>query len=280
MSARYSAVPLAEAREESEFGGKAVQLGAAIRARLPVPPGVALGTEVVAATAAGDPTATAVLSNLRKSIEGPLAVRSSCVGEDSAVASFAGQHQTRLNVRTAEQLTDAVAAVWRSGRSEAALAYRRKLGLGEEPRMGVVVQQLVEPEVAGVLFTRNPVTGAGERLIEAAWGLGESVVQGLVTPDIYRVSRSGEVLECTPGTKDVAVYILPEGGTQKAKVPAKFVRTLCLDDARLRELHALAMRCEKTFGGAQDLEWAFAGGTLYLLQRRAVTSAMKKAGDR
>ena len=238
MSARYSAVPLAEAREESEFGGKAVQLGAAIRARLPVPPGVALGTEVVAATAAGDPTATAVLSNLRKSIEGPLAVRSSCVGEDSAVASFAGQHQTRLNVRTAEQLADAVGDVWRSGRSEAALAYRRKLGLGE------------------------------------------SVVQGLVTPDIYRISRSGEVLECTPGTKDVAVYILPEGGTQKAKVPAKFVRTLCLDDARLRELHALAMRCEKTFGGAQDLEWAFAGGTLYLLQRRAVTSAMKKGDDR
>ena len=102
MSASYAAVPLAEAREESEFGGKAVQLGAAIRAGLPVPPGMALGTEVVAAAAAGDPAATAVLSNLRESLKGPLAVRSSCVGEDSAVASFAGQHQTRLNVRTAE----------------------------------------------------------------------------------------------------------------------------------------------------------------------------------
>jgi pyruvate,water dikinase len=271
VSVSYAAVPLGEAREESEFGGKAVQLGAAIRAGLPVPPGMALGTEVVAAAAAGDPAATAVLSNLRESLKGPLAVRSSCVGEDSAVASFAGQHQTRLNVRTAEQLADAVGDVWRSGRSEAALAYRRKLGLGEEPRMGVVVQQLVEPEVAGVLFTRNPVTGAEERLIEAAWGLGESVVQGLVTPDIYRVSCSGEVLERTPGTKDVAVHILPEGGTREAEVPAELVCALCLDDKQLRELHALAMRCEKTFGGTQDLEWAFAGGALYLLQRRVVT---------
>ena len=143
--------------------------------------------------------------------------------------------------------------------------------------MGVVVQQLVEPEVAGVLFTRNPVTGAEEHLIEAAWGLGESVVQGLVTPDIYRVSRSGEVLERTSGTKDVAVHILSEGGTQEAEVPAQLVRTRCLDDQQLHELHALAMRCEKTFGGTQDLEWAFAGGALYLLQRRAVPRGLPDA---
>jgi pyruvate, water dikinase len=84
------------------------------------------------------------------------------------------------------------------------------------------------------------------------------------------------VLERTPGTKDIEVRVLPEGGTREAEVPAELVRALCLGDKQLRELHALAMRCEKAFGGAQDLEWAFAGGTLYLLQRRAVTSAMKK----
>jgi pyruvate, water dikinase len=201
MTTSYAPVPLAEAFEEEEFGGKAVQLGTAIRAGLPVPPGMALGAGWVAALAARDPTATTALSGLRGGATGPLAVRSSCVGEDSTGASFAGQHLTKLGVRTAEQLADAIRAVWESGCSEAALAYRRRLGLTGEPRMGVVVQQLVEAEVAGVLFTRNPVTGADERVIEAAWGLGESVVQGMVTPDLYRVGRRGEVLERRVGHK-------------------------------------------------------------------------------
>jgi phosphoenolpyruvate synthase/pyruvate phosphate dikinase len=79
------------------------------------------------------------------------------------------------------------------------------------------------------------------------------------------------VLERTSGMKDIAICIVPEGGTQEAEVPAECVHALCLDDAQLRELHALATRCEKTFGGTQDLEWAFVGRTLYLLQRRAQT---------
>jgi pyruvate,water dikinase len=106
----HPTVPLGQVRDESKFGGKAVQLGAAIRAGLPVPPGVALGAEAVAEAAAEEPAATAVLSGVRRSLEGPLAVRSSCVGEDSAGASFAGQHQTKLGVRTAEQLAEAVRA--------------------------------------------------------------------------------------------------------------------------------------------------------------------------
>jgi pyruvate, water dikinase len=129
----------------------------------------------------------------------------------------------------------------------------------------------VVADCAGVLFTQNPFDGADEIVIEACWGLGESVVAGLVTPDRFRVSREGTVLERTPGMKDIAIRILPEGGTQESEVPAELIRALCLDDTRLRELHALATKCEKTFGGTQDLEWAFAGGTLYLLQRRTVT---------
>jgi pyruvate,water dikinase len=269
--ASYSAVPLAEARAESDFGGKAVQLGAAIRAGLPVPPGFALPAELVAGAAAGEPAAIAVLSDLRSSMEGPLAARSSCVGEDSAGASFAGQHQTMLNIKTAEQLANAVRVVWESGRSESALAYRRKLGLGDEPRMGVVVQQLVESDVAGVMFTRNPVTGADERLIEATWGLGESVVQGLVTPDIYRVSRSGEIVERTAGHKERAIRSRPDGTTATELVSPRLVAALCLDDSDLSSLHGLALRCEESFEGPSDIEWAFADGVLHLLQRRQIT---------
>jgi pyruvate,water dikinase len=269
--ANSEAVPLAESGAESEFGGKAAQLAAATCAGLPVPRGVALRAELVTAVAAGRPSAIAALSGVRESLDGALAVRSSCVGEDSAEASFAGQHQTKLGIRTAEQLADAVKAVWESGCSEAALAYRRKLGLAEKPRMGVVVQQLVEAEVAGVLFTRNPVTGADERVIEAAWGLGESVVQGTVTPDLYRVGRSGEVLERNAGHKARAIRSLPGGSTAAQPVSRRLVDALCLNDAALRSLHGLALRCEESFEGPSDIEWALAGGVVHLLQRRGIT---------
>jgi pyruvate,water dikinase len=270
-----TAVALAEAREEWELGGKAVQLGAALRAGLPVPEGVALPAVLVAAVAARDPTAVTELSGVRDSLAGPLAVRSSCADEDSAAASFAGQHLTRLNVRSLDQLIEAVAAVWRSGRSASALAYRRKLGVEGDPRMGVVVRRLLDPEVSGVLFTRHPVTGANEHVIEATWGLGEAVVQGLVTPDRYRLSPTGEVLERSPGRKQVAIRAQPDGGAAVEPVAAHLVQALCLDDRRLTSLHALARRCEEAFQGPSDLEWAFADAKLYLLQRRAITSAVR-----
>jgi pyruvate, water dikinase len=267
-------VALADARDESEFGGKAVQLGAALRAGLPVPEGVALSATLVTAVAAGERAAAAELSGVRDSLSGPLAVRSSCVGEDSATASFAGQHLTRLNVRSLHELLETVAAVWRSGCSDSALAYRRKLGLEGDPRMGVVLQRLVEPEVSGVLFTRHPVTGADERVIEATWGLGEAVVQGLVTPDHYRLSPAGEILERRSGRKQVAIRA--RGAAPAAEpVAAHLVETLCLDDRQLGSLHTLARRCEEAFQGPSDIEWALADADLHLLQRRAITAAVK-----
>jgi pyruvate,water dikinase len=266
-----AAVRLADARDERELGGKAVQLGKALRAGLPVPDGVALTASLVETAGTGEPAAAAALSDLRTALDGPLAVRSSCVGEDSEAASFAGQHLTCLNVRSADRLVEAVIAVWRSGRHESALAYRRKLGLKGEPRMGVVVQALVEPEVAGVLFTRHPVTGADERVIEATWGLGESVVQGLVTPDLYRIAPSGEVIERLPGRKEIAIRSLPSGGTSEEPLAGDLVDEPCLDDWQLALLHDLAWRCDAAFEGPSDLEWAFANQALYLLQRRPVT---------
>ena len=272
MISSRTAVPLADAREESEFGGKAVQLGAALRAGLPVPPGVALAAELAAVVAAQEQPALAVIRDLLDSLDGPLAVRSSCIGEDSAGASFAGQYHTTLGVRTLEQLTDAIDAVWRSACSDAALAYRRKLGLGNEPRMGVVIQQLVEPDVAGVMFTRNPVTGADERVIEAAWGLGEVVVQGILTPDTYRLSRAGQVLDRISGHKDRALRYKPDGSTALEPVASHLVGALCLNDMELGLLHDLACRCEESFEGPSDIEWALADDTAYLLQRRPITS--------
>jgi pyruvate,water dikinase len=267
------AVALGEARDEWELGGKAVQLGAAIRAGLPVPEGVVLPAALVAAVAAGDPAAVAELAVVRDFLPGPLAIRSSCTGEDSAAASFAGQHLTQLNVRSLDQLVEAVAAVWRSGCSVSALAYRRKLGVEGDPRMGVVVQRLLDPEVSGVLFTRHPITGADERVIEATWGLGEAVVQGLVTPDRYQLSPAGKVLERRPGRKHVAIRARPAAPSER--VAAHLVEALCLDDRRLASLHSLARRCEEAFLGPSDIEWAFTGADLHLLQRRAITVAVR-----
>lgn len=264
-------VALREATDEAVFGGKAVQLGAGIRAGLPVPGGIALPARLVAAVAAADGAAMDLLAGVGRALAGPLAVRSSAVGEDSEQASFAGQHVTRLNVRSGSALAEAVRAIWESARSDAALAYRRRLGIPDEPRIGVVVQTLVAPDVAGVLFTQNPLDGADERVIEAAWGLGEVVVAGLVTPDRYRVSREGTVIERVAGAKAVAIRPRPDGGTIEEDVAAERASVLCLEDGHLHQLHGLATRCEEVFGGTQDLEWAFAGEMLYLLQRRAIT---------
>jgi pyruvate,water dikinase len=275
--ATCTAVALGEAHDESELGGKAVQLGAAIRAGLPVPEGVALPATLVAALVApgGERSAAAELRVVRGSLPGPLAVRSSCVGEDSAAASFAGQHVTRLGVRSLAELIEAVGAVWRSGYSDSALAYRRKLGLQGRPRMAVVVQRLLDPDVSGVLFTRHPVTGADEQVIEATWGLGEAVVRGLVTPDRYRLSPAGKVLERSPGRKHLAIRARPNAAPASEPVAAHLVEALCLDDSRLASLHTLARRCEEAFTEPSDIEWAFAAADLYLLQRRAITATVK-----
>src|SRR6478672_8218433 len=173
-------VPLTEAREHSVFGSKAVGLGDAARGGLPVPPGVALSGPIVEAMASGDDGATNEVAQSVGSLDGPFAVRSSAVGEDGADASFAGQHVTLLNVPTAAHVTDAVCEVWWSANSDSAITYRQKKGQFVRPSVGVVVQSLLDPEVAGVMFTQNPVTGADERVIEASWGLGEAVVSGRV----------------------------------------------------------------------------------------------------
>ena len=264
---------LDEAVDADQFGGKAAQLAALRRAGLPVPAGVALSVGLVEAVAAGDPAAAAEVERGHAFLRPPLAVRSSAVGEDSDAASFAGQHLTCLNVRVGSEAVAAVQEVWRSAHSPSALAYRARIGVDDRPRVAVVLQELVDADRAGVLFTRNPLDGADEVVVEAAWGLGEGVVEGIVTPDRFRVRRDRTVLERVAGVKDVAVVRSPEGGTRQEPVEGDRARTLCLTDSELAELAQLGRRCEHLFGEARDIEWAYAGGALQLLQCRAITRA-------
>ena len=266
-------VPLAEVTDTAVFGSKAVGLGDALRDGLPVPPGVALSGTIVEAVAGGNEDAIVQVAAAVRPFVGPFAVRSSAVDEDGADASFAGQHLTLLNVPSADDLGKALREIWWSANSDSAITYRKRVGLFTRPSVAVVVQVLLDPETAGVMFTQNPVTGADERMVEASWGLGEAVVAGMVIPDSFRIDREGEVLERRAGLKRIAIRGVAGGGTVEEEVPAELTEQLCLDDGQLAALNALALRCEQVYGPGRDIEWAIAGGTLYLLQCRAVTRA-------
>ncbi|HET9730141.1 MAG TPA: PEP/pyruvate-binding domain-containing protein [Acidimicrobiia bacterium] len=266
-------VTLAEAHDDARFGAKATGLGAAARAGLPIPPGVALSGDFVDLVAAGKPDAIEQLMHAIRSLSGPFAVRSSAADEDGADASFAGQHLTLLNVPGAQDVSSAVRAIWWSANSDSAMTYRKRVGLFTRPSIGVVVQSLLDPDAAGVMFTKNPINQAEERLIEASWGLGEVVVSGRVIPDTFRIDPSGTVLERTPGVKKIAIRSCPDGGTYEQDVAPERIEALCLDDAQLAQLGALAEQIDTVYGPARDVEWAVADGRLYLLQCRAVTRA-------
>jgi hypothetical protein len=266
-------VALADADDDSRFGAKATGLGAAARNGLPIPPGIALSGSFVDKVADGNELAIELLVTAAQSLEAPLAVRSSAADEDGADASFAGQHLTLLNVPTVEDVSTAVREIWWSANSDSAITYRKRVGLFARPSIGVVVQSLLDPESAGVMFTQNPINGADERMIEAAWGLGEAVVAGRVIPDSFRIGHDGTVLDRTPGLKKIAIRASADGGTFEESVAPERREQLCLDDDQLADLNALAVRVEQVYGPARDVEWAFADGQLYLLQCRAVTRA-------
>jgi pyruvate, water dikinase len=267
-------VELRLAEDEARFGGKSVQLGASLRAGLPVPPGWALSVDYVEAIVNGDAAALASLEGFLRDKREPFAVRSSGVGEDAKIASFAGQHFTELNRIGFSDIVLAIHLVWNSGHSEGARAYRAKMGIDTTPRTAVTLQKMVFPDCAGVMFTRHPVTGADEIVIEASWGLGEAIVEGLVIPDHFRVSKDGAVREKTAGTKDIYMRALPGGGVEEASVddPEK-VNGFCVDDAQLADLVRLGLLCEKHFGPGRDIEWGIEKDVLYLLQCRAITTA-------
>lgn len=264
-----------EVGQESQYGGKAFQLGQVMRLGLPVPGGYALSVDFVEAILAGSAQALRALEKIFEYFMGGfLAVRSSAVGEDSEGASFAGQHSTLLNIHSFEATVDAIRSIWESARTASATAYRKKMGLNLECKMGIVLQKMVQASTSGVLFNQNPITKRRERIIEAAWGLGEIVVQGMIIPDFYRIDPNGEILERLPGVKNKAIRLSKTGGTWEEDIPVHQQSVLCLSDIQLLELHYLALRCEEIFHKdcKHDLEWAFENNHLYLLQRRTITT--------
>jgi pyruvate,water dikinase len=263
---------LIEADAESQFGGKAVNLGIALRAGLSVPTGFALAYDCVGRIVQNNATALIELNKAFVQMRTPIAVRSSAIGEDSENASFAGQHMTLLNITDFAQLKSAIDEIVKSASTPSALSYRAKLGIDAAPQMAVVLQELFKPEAAGVMFTRNPINSEPERVIEAAWGLGEVVVAGLVIPDYYRISPAGEILERRVGEKDIEFRLLDAGGIEEVDVPAERINARILDDDTLGKLHLMAQQCETIYGTGLDIEWGLADGKLMLLQCRSITT--------
>lgn len=266
-------VRLPDARDESRFGGKAVELAAALRGGLPVPDGLAVSCDSVEQLVERGRDSTSLLEHTQE-LDGPYVVRSSGIGEDSTEASFAGQHRTMVNVTTPGGVIDAIGRVFESAHEEGVIAYRADMGIDEPPKIGVVVQTLIDADKSGVLFSRNPVDGSTERVIEASWGLGEAVVDSMITPDNIRMAPGGEILERRVGSKEVYVTPDPDGGTVTQPVPSGKRDRLCLNQEELRALDNLAKRCEDYRSGGHDIEWAIADEELFLLQRRDITTAV------
>jgi pyruvate,water dikinase len=203
-------------------------------------------------------------------------VRSSGTAEDLEGASFAGLHDTYLDVTTVDGVLDAVRRCWASLWTARAVSYRQTKGFGQTAAIAVVVQQMVASEVAGVMFTANPLTAAtDEVVINASWGLGEAIVAGITTPDEYVLNHSRlRVTERTLGSKEKQVVRDPQTGrgTVVEDVPDARREAFTLSDAQAQELAALGLRVQRHYGDfPQDTEWALADGAFYLLQARPVT---------
>jgi pyruvate,water dikinase len=210
---------------------------------------------------------------------GPVAVRSSATAEDLPDASFAGQQETVLGVGDAEALLQAVRRCWSSLWTSRAIAYRVRQGFShEEVSLAVVVQRMIEPEAAGVLFTIDPVGNADDMVVNAAYRLGEAVVSGWVTPDQWRLARrDGRVVAHTLGSKERRVVSQP-GGVRTEAVPAELRARPCLSTTALTELFTLARQIEADEGLPQDIEFAWADGRIHLLQSRPVTTRPPRLG--
>jgi phosphoenolpyruvate synthase/pyruvate phosphate dikinase len=252
---------------DDSLGGKGASLDRLIRLGYRVPPGFCVTTAAFrAGSEAGDPldaelaaALSAALGRLEVMVTGVngaparLAVRSSAIGEDGTATSFAGLHETELDVAPAD-VPAAIGRCWASLASAPAIAYRAQRGLSPvDAAMAVVVQALVPADAAAVVFTRHPVTGREDQLvITAARGLGDAMVAGTMTPDTFVIDRAtGALVEFTPG----------EG----TGVPA-------LQDAAWSELVELSLAVERDFGRAVDIEAALTGEDWYLLQARPITT--------
>jgi pyruvate,water dikinase len=203
----------------------------------------------------------------------PVAVRSSACSEDSETASFAGQQETYLHVRGAADVVARIRDCWASFFTERALFYRARKGSLTDLGMAVVVQRMVQADVAGVLFTMDSVHRRHDRMVvEAAFGLGEAVVSGEVTPDQYVIKRDGTVRKQKIHVQPFAIVAKPEGGTEERPLSPEEGGAPTLDESTLRELARIGDELETRLAHPQDIEWAIQGGELFVLQARPVTT--------
>ncbi|WP_405915542.1 rifamycin-inactivating phosphotransferase [Streptomyces sp. NBC_00728] len=210
------------------------------------------------------------------------AVRSSATAEDLPTASFAGQQDTYLNVVGPAAILRHISRCWASLFTERAVTYRRRNGVDHRTvHMAVVVQRMVFPQAAGILFTADPVTGNRKvATVDAGFGLGEALVSGLVNPDVFTV-RDGEVVTKVIAAKQRAVRALPDGGTREVAIGAREQRQPALTDAEAVRLVGLGRRIEAHFGHPQDIEWCLADGDFQIVQSRPITTLfpVPEAGD-
>jgi pyruvate,water dikinase len=203
------------------------------------------------------------------------AVRSSATSEDGSAASFAGLYETYLNVWGAESVLANVQRCYQSLWAERAVSYRARRGGGADEAMAVVVMGLVPSDTSGIAFTAHPVTGSRDCIvINASYGLGEAIVSGRVTPDMFVIAKgSGAVMEREIYPKTLAIRPHPEGGgVMEEEVAAERAKAPSMSDDEAVEVARLAERVEGHYGSPQDIEWAMAAGKLYLLQSRPITT--------
>lgn len=260
----------------ARVGGKAAALGLLARARFPVPAGFCVTVEAMSKLESQQ-VADAIGSALAELGASAVAVRSSAVGEDGVTASFAGAHLSRLNVRSPAAVVRALQEVRASATSPAALAYRARHALGGQPCMAALVQTMVDAEASGVLFTRDPLSGGKQFVVEGSFGLGEAVVSGAVTPDRFVLSPDGELVEERISEKEI-VTVPVEEGTTTVRLGAARARRPCIDLATLRLLIQLGERCEEILESPQDVEWAVTEGTVWILQSRPITGTASSDG--
>jgi rifampicin phosphotransferase len=226
----------------------------------------------------GEQAAYAVLGE-----QAAYAVRSSATAEDLPTASFAGQQDTYLNVVGPAAILQHVSRCWASLFTERAVTYRLRNGFDHRKvHMAVVVQQMVFPDAAGILFTADPVTGNRKvTSVEASFGLGEALVSGLVNPDVFKV-RDGEVVAKAIAAKQRAVHASPAGGTQEQAIDPQRQEQPALTDAQVVRLARLGRRIEAHFGRPQDIEWCLVDDGFQIVQSRPITTLfpIPESGDR
>ena len=291
-------------------GGKGASLGRMRAAGMPVPPGFVITAAALRdsltkqglldevetlASSFGSGDGSAVAEQIQQMVTGAppweelaveitdayaelgpisfVAVRSSACAEDGETASFAGQQETFLNVVGADAVLDKVVECWASFFSERALFYRQKKGSLRDLGMAVVVQKQIASDKSGVMFTTDPIRRRSDQMvIEAAFGLGEALVSGLITPDHYLARRDGRLKKARVARQDRMIVRDTDGGTMTVELDEETAVTQVLDEAEIARLVAVGLELEASGGSPQDIEWAFEADELFVLQSRPITA--------